>query len=88
MKKKYYSWNECLALREVKVCPDAFFTKSLISQSLKKINNHSNIIRLKEVIRENDELHFVFEFADGNLYQRTRDQEGVPFALADVKRYT
>jgi len=39
-------------------------------------------------LRENDELFFVFEFADGNLYQKTRDQEGVPFPIADVKRYT
>ncbi|KAI8902161.1 kinase-like domain-containing protein [Globomyces pollinis-pini] len=74
MKKKYYSWNECLNLREVK--------------SLKKINNHINIIRLKEVIRENDELHFVFEFADGNLYQKMKEQEGIPFPITDVKRYT
>ncbi|KAJ3304367.1 hypothetical protein HDV03_002848 [Kappamyces sp. JEL0829] len=74
MKKKYYSWNECLNLREVK--------------SLKKINNHVNIIRLKEVIRENDELHFVFEFADGNLYQRIRDRNGSLFSEDQVKRYS
>ncbi|KAJ3312552.1 hypothetical protein HDV04_002869 [Boothiomyces sp. JEL0838] len=57
-------------------------------KSLKKINNHKNIIRLKEVIRENDELHFVFEFADGNLYQKSKERNGVPFPLQDVKRYT
>ncbi|KAI8925326.1 kinase-like domain-containing protein [Entophlyctis helioformis] len=73
MKKKYFSWSECLSLREVK--------------SLKKLNNHLNIIRLREVIRENDELHFVFEFADGNLYQLMKDQDGRLFPEADVKKY-
>ncbi|CAE7355944.1 Mak [Symbiodinium sp. KB8] len=36
--------------------------------SLKKLN-HPNIIRLKEVIRENNELHFVFEFMELNVYE-------------------
>ena len=36
MKKKYYSWDECMALREI--------------QSLRKLR-HPNIVRLKEVIR-------------------------------------
>lgn len=30
---------------------------------------HPNIIKLKEVIRENDELHMVFEMMDSNLYE-------------------
>lgn len=37
-------------------------------QSLKKLN-HPNIVKLKEVIRENDELFFVFEFMECNLYE-------------------
>ncbi len=44
MKKKYYSWDECIALREIK--------------SLRKLV-HPNIVKLKEVIRENNELHLV-----------------------------
>ena len=47
MKRKFYSWEECMSLREVK--------------SLRKLN-HPCIVKLKEVIRENDELFFVFEF--------------------------
>lgn len=74
MKKKYFTWEECLCLREIK--------------SLKRVNNHVNIIRLKEVIRENDKLHFVFEFADGNLYQKMKDRNSIPFQIDDVKRYT
>ena len=37
-------------------------------KSLKKLN-HPNIIKLKEVIRENDELFFVFEYMECNLYE-------------------
>lgn len=54
MKKKFYTWEECMQLREIK--------------SLKKLN-HPNIVKLKEVIRENDELFFVFEYMECNLYE-------------------
>lgn len=74
MKKKYYSWNECLALREVK--------------SLQKLNNHPNLIKLKEVLRENDLLYFVFEYCDGNLYQKMKERRKVPFAEQTIKQYT
>ncbi|XP_064605878.1 serine/threonine-protein kinase dyf-5-like [Liolophura sinensis] len=60
MKKKYYSWDECLNLREVK--------------SLRKLN-HANIVKLKEVIRENDQLYFVFEYMKENLYQMMKDRD-------------
>ena len=59
MKKKFYSWEEAMALREVK--------------SLKKLN-HPNIIKLREVIRENDILYFVFEFMQENLYELMKDR--------------
>jgi len=36
--------------------------------SLRKLI-HPNIVKLKEVIRENDELHLVFEFMEANLYE-------------------
>ncbi|XP_061416134.1 serine/threonine-protein kinase MAK-like isoform X1 [Lethenteron reissneri] len=59
MKRKFYSWDECMNLREVK--------------SLKKLN-HANVIKLKEVIRENDCLYFVFEYMKENLYQLMKDR--------------
>lgn len=59
MKRKFYSWDECMNLREVK--------------SLKKLN-HANVIKLKEVVRENDHLYFVFEYMKENLYQLMRDR--------------
>ena len=73
MKKKYYSWEECINLREVKVIV-AFNLSNLynvlwhsfellifFNQSLRRMN-HPNIVKLKEVIRENDMLFFVFEY--------------------------
>ncbi|CAJ0954585.1 unnamed protein product, partial [Ranitomeya imitator] len=42
-------------------------------QSLKKLN-HANVIKLKEVIRENDQLYFVFEYMKENLYQLMKDR--------------
>jgi serine/threonine protein kinase len=41
-----------------------------VPQSLKKLN-HANIVKLKEVIRENDELFFVFE----NLYELMKERD-------------
>ncbi|XP_078441776.1 cyclin-dependent kinase F-4-like [Wolffia australiana] len=59
MKKKYYSWEECMNLREV---------KSL------RMMEHPNIVKLKEVIREHDILYLVFEFMEFDLYQVMKDQ--------------
>ncbi|XP_075506002.1 cyclin-dependent kinase F-4-like [Primulina tabacum] len=71
MKKKYYSWEECVSLREVK--------------SLRKMS-HSNIVKLKEVIRENDILYFVFEYMECNLYQLMKDR-GKLFSETEVKNW-
>jgi serine/threonine protein kinase len=79
MKKKFYSWEECLNLREVKVIKEFLMRKHCVDhgcmffQSLRKLN-HANIVKLKEVIRENDILYFVFEYMKENLYQMTKDR--------------
>ncbi|XP_056421704.1 serine/threonine-protein kinase ICK isoform X2 [Hyla sarda] len=62
MKRKFYSWEECMNLRELK--------------SLRKLN-HANVIKLKEVIRENDTLYFVFEYMKENLYQLMKDRNKI-----------
>ncbi|XP_065669050.1 serine/threonine-protein kinase ICK isoform X2 [Hydra vulgaris] len=62
MKRKYYSWEECMNLREVK--------------SLRKLN-HANLIKLKEVIRENDQLYFIFEYMKENLYQLMKNRDKI-----------
>ncbi|KAJ1257657.1 hypothetical protein BS78_10G012500 [Paspalum vaginatum] len=71
MKKKYYSWEECINLREVK--------------SLRRMN-HPNIVKLKEVIRENDMLFFVFEYMECNLYQLMKSR-GKPFSETEVRNW-
>ncbi|TNV74111.1 hypothetical protein FGO68_gene7485 [Halteria grandinella] len=51
--KKYDTWDECLQLREIKL--------------LQKYG-HTNIRRLKEVIRANNKLYMIFEYMDGTIY--------------------
>ncbi|XP_024985869.1 cyclin-dependent kinase F-4-like isoform X1 [Cynara cardunculus var. scolymus] len=71
MKRKYYSWEECINLREVK--------------SLRKMN-HPNIVKLKEVIRENDILYFVFEYMECSLYQHMKDRVK-PFSETEIRNW-
>lgn len=42
--------------------------------ALRKLN-HPSIVKLKEVIRENDELYFVFEYLECNLYQVMKERD-------------
>mmetsp|Transcript_22444 Transcript_22444/g.30038 ORF Transcript_22444/g.30038 Transcript_22444/m.30038 type:complete len:128 (+) Transcript_22444:252-635(+) len=37
-------------------------------KSLRKLNHH-NVVKLKEVIRQQDSLFFVFEFMEKNMYE-------------------
>ncbi len=61
MKKKYYSWDECLNLREV--------------NSLAKLNQHENIVKLKEMIRDDNVLHLIFEYMEKNLYELMKNKQ-------------
>eukprot|EP00064_Thunnus_orientalis_P017945 superscaffoldBa00003964_g18031 len=88
MKRKFYSWEECMNLREVKM----YFTLAILflsshdvsHQSLKKLN-HANVVKLKEVIRENDHLYFVFEYMKENLYQLMKDRENKMFSENEIR---
>ncbi|GMJ04030.1 hypothetical protein like AT4G19110 [Hibiscus trionum] len=71
MKKKYYTWEECVNLREVK--------------SLRRMN-HPNIVKLKEVMRENNVLYFVFQFMEFNLYQLMKDREKI-FSEVEIRNW-
>ncbi|KAG8071996.1 hypothetical protein GUJ93_ZPchr0006g40996 [Zizania palustris] len=71
MKRKYYSFEECMSLREVK--------------SLRRMN-HPNIVKLKEVIRENDILYFIMEYMECNLYQLMKDRVK-PFSEVEVRNW-
>lgn len=68
MKKRYYNWDECMRLREIK--------------ALKKLN-HRNIVLLIEVIREDNSLYLIFEHMEENLYQLMRRQSS-PFPEATI----
>jgi len=61
MKKKYYSWDECKNLREV--------------NSLAKLNQHENIIKLKEMIRDDNVLNLIFEYMEKNLYELMKNKQ-------------
>ncbi|TNJ26666.1 Kinase, CMGC RCK [Giardia muris] len=55
MRRKYKSWSECVTLKEVK--------------SLLKMRAHANIVQLLEVLRQREDLYFVFEYINaGNLF--------------------
>ncbi|KAE8693181.1 Serine/threonine-protein kinase MAK [Hibiscus syriacus] len=71
MKKKYHTWEECVNLREVK--------------SLRRMS-HPNIVKLKEVIRENNILYFVFEYMEFNLYQLMKDREKL-FSEVEIRNW-
>ncbi|CCW71515.1 unnamed protein product [Phytomonas sp. Hart1] len=57
MKQRFQTWEECLQLREV--------------QALCKLK-HPNIVKLKEVVRENMELFLIFEYCERNIFQIQR----------------
>lgn len=67
-----YSEEECMNLVEVK--------------SLRKLNNHPNIVKLKEIITENDNLFMVFEYMECNLdelmLKRTK-----PFSETEIRNF-
>ncbi|XP_073039274.1 serine/threonine-protein kinase MHK-like [Primulina eburnea] len=69
MKRKFYYWDECVNLREVK--------------SLRKLN-HPNIIKLLEIVHENNELFFIFEYMEHNLYQIMKDRR-TSFSEEDIR---
>ncbi|OMO66019.1 hypothetical protein CCACVL1_21318 [Corchorus capsularis] len=71
MKRKFYFWEECMNLREVK--------------ALRKLN-HPNIVKLKEVVRENNELFFIFEYMEHNLYHIMRERQR-PFSEGEIQSF-
>ncbi|KAJ8429667.1 hypothetical protein Cgig2_010406 [Carnegiea gigantea] len=77
MKMNYSSWEQCLNLREIKC--------------LRKLNNHDNIVKLKEfILQENIQtLHLVFESMDCSLLHliKNRKDSGVPFSESEIRKF-
>lgn len=69
MKRKFESWDEAMSLREVK--------------TLRRLN-HANVVKLKEVIRVQNDVYLVFEYMSGTIldhmrdYRRFRGANGLP----------
>lgn len=74
MKKKFGTWDQCLSLREVK--------------SLKLLGKHDNIVLLKEVFLEKENLYFVFEFMDHTLLDAIKAQKKKPFSSRQIQSIT
>ncbi|CAN6321964.1 unnamed protein product [Urochloa humidicola] len=71
MKRKFFQWEECVNLQEVK--------------ALQKLI-HPNIVKLKEVTMENHELFFIFEHMECNLYDVIRERQ-VAFSEGDIRNF-
>jgi len=71
MKRNYCSWDESMNLPEAK--------------SLRKMN-HPNIVKLNEIVKENDQLYFVFEYMDCNLYELMKGRNN-PFTESEVRNW-
>ena len=60
MKRKFPSWDEAMALREIK--------------ALRKLSNR-NVIKLKEVLRQpNGELYLVFDYVKWTILDLIKDR--------------
>lgn len=70
MKQKFATWDECMNLRELK--------------SLRKLQ-HKNIVKLKEVLRVHNELSFVFEHVDLDIYKLYDDHKKAGKRLSEAQ---
>ena len=43
-------------------------------KSLKKLNSHPNVIKIKELSLKDDMLNIIFEHCDKNLYQEMQNK--------------
>lgn len=67
---KYDSWDKCMELREVR--------------ALMKMNNHENIVNVKEIFKKGDFLYMVFEYMECNLSQLIKQQKE-PFSETKIR---
>ncbi|CAM8876293.1 unnamed protein product [Rhodiola kirilowii] len=58
------------------------FTRSEVIAKM----NHPNVMKLKEVVRENDMLYFVFEYMECNLYELIKDRRTL-FSESEVRNW-
>ena len=63
MKQTFASWDEAMALREVK--------------SLKKLSSHPNIVKTTEMFRKKEKFYIVFEFMKTNLFEHLQENKNL-----------
>lgn len=63
MKRDYKDWNECINLNEVRI--------------LTKLH-HPNIVQLLELVKKDNQLYFVFEYLNRNVYQLQQEKGRLP----------
>mmetsp|Transcript_15128 Transcript_15128/g.15000 ORF Transcript_15128/g.15000 Transcript_15128/m.15000 type:complete len:177 (+) Transcript_15128:131-661(+) len=59
-------------------------------KSLRKLNDHPNIVKLKEVFRTNNDLYFVFEYIKSDLYKVMKDGvdiKSIMYQILDGLKY-
>jgi serine/threonine protein kinase len=49
-----------------------------------QVKNHKNIVKLSELVRENQQLYFIFEFVSSNLYEEITSRRGTGFTEAEI----
>ena len=72
MKRKYKTWEEAMALAEV---------KALIQLT------HPNIIKMKETLRCDNQLYIVMELLDKDLGKIIRGRRHEPFTEDEVRSF-
>lgn len=71
LKKKFTTWEECKAMREVK--------------ALDKLKNSESIIKLKEIFGLDNVLHLVFEYMEKDLYKLITQRQNKKFNEGQIK---
>jgi protein kinase len=66
--RKHESWKTCLKLPELK--------------ALQRLRHHPNIVRVHEMVLEQQQLHFVFEFLDCDLHAASTSRQ---LAYVDIR---
>lgn len=71
IKRLFKTWEECMQLREL--------------SSLRKLKQHPNIVQLKEIVREQQQLNFVFEFMIDGTLLNDMQKRADPHSEAEVR---
>ena len=71
LKKKIFSLDESRNLKEVKC--------------LRKMNNHPNIVKLRNLVKEHEDVFIVFEYMESDLLKLMKERAGQNFSEDEVR---